>query len=301
MLQPVYEIRTTIVMTKFALDAFCSTIQKYRITYAYVVPPILVLLAKSPIVSKYNLSSVRGFMSAAAPLTAELINSIYERLKIPIKQAYGLSETSPTITTQPWSRWTLKGSVGILAPNIFLKWVSADGEEVELGKEGEMWVKGPNVFSGYLDRPAETKEAFSDGWFRTGDIGYQDPDGNCYITDRVKELIKYKGFQVAPAELEGKLLGHSKILDVAVLGVYQDEEASEVPCAFVVLAAGVVADAALESEILGWINDQVSHHKKIRGGIQWVDAVPKSATGKILRRVLRDKYGISSQPSRSKM
>jgi long-subunit acyl-CoA synthetase (AMP-forming) len=168
--------------------------------------------------------------SGAAPLTRDLVDSVYKRLKIPIKQGYGLSETSPTTHTQPWSDWDkMIGSVGKLLPNQTAKYMDEEGNEVPAGETGELWIKGPNVFKGYLNNPEGTKNALTeDGYFKTGDVGHQDNKGNFYITDRVKELIKYKGFQVPPAELEGILLGNEEVDDVAVIGVYIEEQATEV-------------------------------------------------------------------------
>ena len=227
--------------------------------------------------------------SGAAPLTRELVESLYERIKVPVKQGYGLSETSPTTHTQPWSLWrTTIGSVGRLLPNMTAKYMAEDGTEVPVGQVGELWMKGPNIFKGYLNNPEGTANALTeDGYFKTGDVGYQDSDGNFYITDRVKELIKYKGFQVPPAELEGLLLSSPKIDDVAVLGVWDEQQHTEVPRAYVVPAKGVEASKETEAEIVEWLKGKVAKHKWLRGGVKFVDVVPKSASGKVLRRVLR--------------
>jgi 4-coumarate--CoA ligase len=173
-----------------------------------------------------------------------------------------------------------------------MKIVSESGELVPPGSEGEIWIKGPNIFAGYHNNPAATAHCMTeDGYFRTGDIGYQDKDGHLYITDRLKELIKYKGFQVAPAELEGLLVGHEKVADACVLGVFDASQASELPRAYLVKAAAVkdVEDSLLAREITEWVHGKVAHHKRLRGGIRFVDEIPKSATGKILRRIMRDK------------
>jgi 4-coumarate--CoA ligase len=281
---------TLIVMSKFDLAKFCSHIQTHRITFVYVVPPVVLQLGKNPIVDQYDLSSIRMMNSGAAPLTKELVEAVYSRLKIPIKQGYGLSETSPTTHTQPWETWRKYiGSVGRLLPNQTAKYMSPDEKEVPAGETGELWLKGPNVFLGYLNNPEGTKNALTpDGYFKTGDVGHQDAEGNFYITDRVKELIKYKGFQVPPAELEGILISHPDIDDVAVIGIDDKEQATEVPRAYVVPKKGVEAGKATEKRIVEWLDSKVASHKRLRGGVRFVDVVPKSVSGKILRRVLKE-------------
>jgi acyl-CoA synthetase (AMP-forming)/AMP-acid ligase II len=280
-----------IVMPRFDLDDFCRLIQEYKATFAYVVPPVILLLSKSPVVSKYDLSSLRMMNSGAAPLTKELVEALYERLKVPVKQGYGLSETSPTTHTQPWEDWNRSiGSVGALLPYQTAKYMSEDGKEVPVGQVGELWIKGPNVFKGYWKNPEGTAHAKTeDGYFKTGDVGYQDKNGHFFITDRVKELIKYKGFQVPPAELEGILVSHPSVNDVAVIGIYDKEQATELPRAYVVPAAGLGKGEKEVNEIVEWLNKKVANHKKLRGGVRFVDEIPKSVSGKILRRVLKAK------------
>jgi 4-coumarate--CoA ligase len=168
------------------------------------------------------------------------------------------------------------------------KYCDEEGNEVAIGETGELWLKGPNIMLGYLNNPTATANAITaDGYFKTGDIGHQDKDDNVFITDRVKELIKYKGFQVPPAELEGKLMGHDKIDDVAVIGVYDEALASEVPRAYVVPKPGVSKEG-LADEIVKYLQERVAQHKRLRGGVRFVDVIPKSVSGKILRRVLKD-------------
>jgi 4-coumarate--CoA ligase len=287
-----------IVMSKFDLEKFCQYVQKYKCTFAYIVPPVVLMLGKADVVSKYDLSSIRMMNSGAAPLTKELVDAVHKRLKIPIKQGYGLSETSPTTHTQPWDRWqSTIGSVGTMLPNQTAKYMSEDGKEVPVGQTGELWIKGPNIFMGYLNNPAGTKNALTeDGYFKTGDVGHQDKDGNFYITDRVKELIKYKGFQVPPAELEGLLASHPDIVDVAVIGIYNKEQATEIPRAYVVLKKGVQPGKETEKKIVDWLATKVANHKRLRGGVRFVDEVPKSASGKILRRVLKEKALKEEEP-----
>lgn len=190
---------------------------------------------------------------------------------------------------QEWQSWdTTIGSVGRLLPNQTAKYMSPEETEVPVGEVGELWIKGPNIFQGYHNNPSGTANALTeDGYFKTGDVGYQDKDGNFYITDRVKELIKYKGFQVPPAELEGLLASNPLVNDVAVIGVYKKEEATEVPRAYVVPAPGVEGSKKTEEQIKGWLQAKVAHHKRLRGGVRFVDEIPKSASGKILRRVLK--------------
>ena len=173
-------------------------------------------------------------------------------------------------------------------PNLTAKYMSPEEKEVPVGEPGELWIKGPNIFKGYLNNPEGTQNALtSDGYFKTGDVGHQDKDGNFFITDRVKELIKYKGFQVPPAELEGLLAAHPKISDAAVIGVYDPELASEVPRAYVTLGPGVPRTEETADEIVQWLQSKVASHKRLRGGVRFIDEVPKSASGKILRRMLK--------------
>ncbi|GMF77812.1 unnamed protein product [Aspergillus oryzae] len=284
-------------MERFDIEKWCAHVQNYRITFSYVVPPVVLLLSKHPIVDKYDLSSLRMMNSGAAPLTRELVEAVYARIKCGIKQGYGLSETSPTTHTQPWEEWrTSIGSVGKLLPNMEAKYMTmpedeSEPREVSVGEVGELYMKGPNIFQGYHNNPAATADCLTDGWFRTGDVGYQDKNGNFYITDRVKELIKYKGFQVAPAELEGILVDHEAIDDVAVIGIESEAHGTEVPLAFVVRSAKSKASgASAEQEaanIIKWLDGKVAYHKRLRGGVRFVDAIPKSVSGKILRRVLK--------------
>ncbi|KAF2280861.1 4-coumarate-CoA ligase-like protein [Westerdykella ornata] len=300
--QAIYSGLRLIVMPRFDLEHFCRFVQELKVTFAYVVPPVVLLLSKHPIVEKYDLSTLRMLNSGAAPLTKELVEALYARLKVPVKQGYGLSETSPTTHTQPWEDWQRKvGSVGTLLPYQTAKYMSEDGQEVPVGQVGELWIKGPNVFKGYWNNPEGTAHAKTeDGYFKTGDVGYQDEDGHFYITDRVKELIKYKGFQVPPAELEGILVSHPNINDVAVIGVYDKEQATELPRAYVVPAGGLGKGEREAAEICEWLNSRVANHKKLRGGVRFVDEIPKSVSGKILRRVLKTK-ALEEEKAKSKL
>jgi 4-coumarate--CoA ligase len=181
-----------VVMPKFELERFCQIIQTEKITFVYLVPPILLALAKHPIVSKYDLTSLRMANCGAAPLTRELVDMLQKRFTLPVKQGYGLSETSPTTHVQPWAEWNETiGSVGRLLPNLEAKYLDADGKEIPVGETGELCLKGPNVFKGYLNQPEMTKASFTeDGFFKTGDIGHEDKKGNFYITDRVRYLVR---------------------------------------------------------------------------------------------------------------
>ena len=175
-------------------------------------------------------------------------------------------------------------------PNMKAMYMSPEGKELGTGEAGELWLSGPNIFKGYWKNEQATKDALtSDGFFKTGDVGFQDKDHNFYITDRVKELIKYKGFQVAPAELEGKLMDHPSINDVAVIGVNDEEQHTEVPRAYVVASDKSKAGETDAQEIVQWLAGKVANHKKLRGGVRFIDEIPKSAAGKILRRLLKDK------------
>lgn len=310
--QSAYKGFHLVVMQKFDIEKWCAHVQNYRITFSYVVPPVVLLLGKHPIVDKYDLSSLRMMNSGAAPLTQELVDVVYARIKTGIKQGYGLSETSPVTHTQPWSEWhSSVGSVGKLLPSMEAKYTTmpedgSEPREVAVGEVGELSVRGPNVFQGYHNNPAATSDCLSvDGWFRTGDVGYQDAKGNFYITDRVKELIKYKGFQVAPAELEGILVDNEAVDDVAVVGVESKEQSTEVPVAFIVRSGKSKASgASVEEEaakINKWLDGKVAYHKRLRGGVRFVDAIPKSAAGKILRRMLKKQVQDKTSQPKAKL
>ena len=192
---------------------------------------------------------------------------------------------------KPWELWDKTiGSVGTLLPNQTAKYMSPEEQELPIGETGELWIKGPNIFKGYHNNLEGTKNALTeDGYFKTGDVGHQDKDGNFYITDRVKELIKYKGFQVPPAELEGLLISHPKVNDVAVIGIYNKDQATEMPRAYIVPKPGVDGSPKTADDIMQWLQGKVANHKRLRGGVRFVDEVPKSASGKILRRLLKVK------------
>ncbi len=275
---------TTVSLPRFDLEEFLKTMQDRSVTRAYLVPPIVLALAKHPLVDSYDLSKLKTIVSGAAPLSEELADEVTERIGVEILQGYGMTETSPA-THVALEGSGKPGSVGGLVPSSECRVVDVStGEDVAQGESGEIWVRGPHIMKGYLNNPQATAETIDgDGWLHTGDIGYMDSDGDFYIVDRLKELIKYKGFQVPPAELEGLLLSHPAVGDAAVIPV-ADEEAGEIPKAFVVLKPGAEATAG---ELQGFIAGQVASYKQIRE-LEFIDAIPKAISGKILRRVLRD-------------
>ncbi|KAI4916120.1 hypothetical protein J4E90_004566 [Alternaria incomplexa] len=278
---------TNHIMSGFDLKRFCETVDKEKVTIAYIVPPVALALAKAPIVDQYNLTSLRDLHSSAAPIPVKIITAIHKRLGAQILQVYGMSEAAPAVSVQRIETWTTAlGTSGCLLPSMSAKVVN-DGKETGMGEEGELCLKGPNIFKGYYNNPQATAAAFdAEGWYHTGDVAKFDEHGNLYITDRVKELIKYNGFQVAPAQLEALLIGHPAVADVAVIGVYSESKVTELPRAYIVVAAGYKGDENLEEELHQWFNERVSPHKKLRGGTRFVEAIPKSNAGKILRRVL---------------
>ncbi|RIB13036.1 hypothetical protein C2G38_2099411 [Gigaspora rosea] len=283
---------TLVILPSFNIETFCESIQKYKINHIYAVPPIILQLVNNPVVQNYDLSSVNLIISGAAPLSDELAKRCFEMFKIPTFQAYGLTETSPVLhypDTKDLSN-AIPGSIGLLVPNVKAKLLSEDGIELGYNEPGELWVHGPNVMKGYLKNKEATDSAFDkDGFFNTGDIATVDEQGNFYIVDRKKELIKYKGFQVAPAELEAILLTHDAISDAAVLGHYSEKEATEIPKAYVTIKSGYKQSQDLAAEIKSFVDKKVTSHKKLRGGVYFVDEIPKSDSGKILRRLLREK------------
>ena len=275
-------------LPKFEPELFLSAMEKYKTNIVNLVPPLLLFLAKHPLVEKYDLSCIDQIMAGAAPLGGNIVHSVKERLNCRlVRQGYGLTETSPVTHVLPDTFGLSKAqSVGVPLRSIDVKIMDIEKQEaLPANKEGELWIRGPNIMKGYLNLPEVTKSCIVDnGWFRTGDIGYFDSDGCFYITDRLKELIKVKGFQVAPAELEALLQSHDKISDAAVIGV-PDERLGEAPKAFV-----VKKDAALqEKDVEKFVGSQVAAHKHLAGGVEFIEAIPKSASGKILRRLLKEK------------
>ncbi|HEV2765284.1 MAG TPA: AMP-binding protein [Pyrinomonadaceae bacterium] len=273
---------TLVTLPRFDLEQFLQTLETYGVTMAYVVPPIALALAKHPSVDSYDLSKLKIVFSGAAPLGGETTRALAERLGCFVKQGYGMTETSPVATVVPNDPAQAKdGSVGRPVPNTECKVVDLEtGAELGAGEKGEICVRGPQVMKGYLNRPEATAQTIdADGWLHTGDIGYADADGDFFVVDRAKELIKYKGFQVAPAELEALLLTHPKVLDAAVVPS-PDAEAGEVPKAFV-----VTRDSASAEELLEFVAARVAPYKKIRR-LELIGQIPKSPSGKILRRLL---------------
>ncbi|MCU1266338.1 MAG: 4-coumarate--CoA ligase family protein [Acidobacteria bacterium] len=280
---------TIVTMPRFELEQFLRVVQDHGVTMAHIVPPIVIALSNDPLVDDYDLSKLHTLFSGAAPLGEALTRVCIDRLQVKVRQGYGMTETSPVTHSSPCDSAQVKfGSVGVCAPNTECKIVDLEtGEPRGTNKEGELCVRGPQVMKGYLNRPEATAHTIdADGWLHTGDVGYADEDGHFFIVDRAKELIKYKGFQVAPAELEAILLTHPSISDAAVIPV-RDDEAGELPKAYVVRSDDVSA-----AEIMEFIAGQVATFKKIRF-VEFIDKIPKSASGKILRRVLieRDRAG----------
>ena len=275
---------TFVAMPKFELESYLELVERYRATMLHVVPPVVVALAKHPAVANRDFSSVRKLFSGAAPLGADVIEQCTRRIGCVLQQGYGLTETSPAaIITSDDPAQIKAGSVGEPVANTECRVVDPEtGRDVATGVDGEIWIRGPQVMHGYLNRPADTRAVLDDdGWFRSGDIGHADADGHFFIVDRLKELIKYKGLQVPPAELEAVLLSHPAVADAAVVP-FADADCGEIPRAFVVLKGTATAE-----ELMAFVAGQVASYKKVRR-LEFIDAIPKSASGKILRRVLRD-------------
>lgn len=274
-----------VYLPKFEDHLFLSAIEKYRIMMAFMVPPLMVFLAKHPIVDKYDLSSLMVLLCGAAPLSKETEDQIKERIGVPIiRQGYGLSESTLSLIVQN-DNACKPGSVGALKVGLYAKVIDPDtGKVLGPNQRGELCFKGDCIMKGYIGDTKSTQSAIIDGWLHTGDIGYFDDDFEFFIVDRIKELIKYKGYQVPPAEIEALLLTHQKIKDAAVIGK-PDEEAGELPMAFIVKQANV---DLTEQEVIDFVAERASPAKKLRGGVMFVDEIPKNPSGKILRRVLRD-------------
>ncbi|MET8172414.1 4-coumarate--CoA ligase family protein [Streptomyces clavifer] len=281
---------TVVVLPRFDLDQFLGAIQEHRITGLYVAPPIVLALAKHPAVGTYDLSSLQYIVSAAAPLDAELAEACSTRLGVPpVRQAYGMTELSPGTHVVPLDAENPPpGAVGKLLPGTEMRIASIEDPGTDLGidTDGEILIRGPQVMKGYLGRPDATAAMIdSDGWVHTGDVGRVDADGWLFVVDRVKELIKYKGYQVAPAELEALLLTHESVADAAVIGVL-DADGNEIPKAY--LVRGPAAQDLTAEDVMAYVAERVAPYKKVRRA-EFIEAVPRAASGKILRRELRDR------------
>ncbi|XP_065902859.1 probable 4-coumarate--CoA ligase 3 isoform X2 [Dysidea avara] len=272
----------SVTVPKFEPEHFLHTISQYKTTYTNLVPPLILFLANHPMVDKYDLSSLKHISYGAAPTGFKLAVAVKERLNLEyLQHGYGMTEMGVThLTPQEVFK---PESVGVSFVHNLCKIVDVEtGTALGPNTPGELVVQGPQVMRGYLNNPEATKATIKDGWLHTGDFGYYDENGHFYITDRLKELIKVKGLQVAPAELEALLLQHPHISDVAVIGV-DDERSGELPRAFVVRSS----DELSEQEVEDFVKGQVAEHKQLKGGVKFIKEIPKSPSGKILRRLLK--------------
>jgi long-chain acyl-CoA synthetase len=277
---------TQVMMERFDLLQSLELCEKYNVSYYFAVPPIILALANAP-VDLSKLKSVKYIISGAAPLPMEPARKLQEKIETTVEQGYGLTEASPLTHAQPNDPDLVRlASVGMPTHNTEQKIVDIETGERELpqGEDGEIIIRGPQVMKGYWKAPEETARTLRDGWLYTGDVGHVDEDGYTYIIDRKKEMIKYKGFGIAPAEIEALLMEHPAVMDSAVIGV-SDDEAGELIKGLVVLRKGQNATA---DEIIAFANGKLSGYKRLHF-IEFIDAIPKTASGKILRRNLKER------------
>ena len=274
---------TVVTMPRFDMAEALETVQDLRVTRFFAVPPIVLGLAKLPMVDNYDLSSVKQVFSGAAPLGADLAAEAAARMNCEVVQGYGMTELSPVSHCTPEGDYR-PGTSGVTVSNTECRIIDPEtGQDLGVGERGELWVRGPQVMKAYLNNKQATAETLDgDGWLHTGDVAIVDEYHHVSIVDRLKELIKYKGFQVPPAELEALIITHPKVADVAVIGV-ADEEAGEIPKAFVVAMPDQTVTLEELQELVG---EHLVNYKQIRL-LELIDAIPKSAAGKILRRELR--------------
>ena len=273
-----------VMMGRFDMALLLSLIAAHRVTALYTAPPVCLGLAQTPLLDDYDVSSLRFVLSGAAPLSGELQTRLAERLGCPVIQGYGLTETSPVTNCDYTGARGKPGTIGPAMPDTEERIVDVETGERDLapGELGELLIRGPQVMRGYWNQPDATAETLTaDGWLHTGDIASMDEEGYVRIVDRKKELIKYKGFQVAPAELEGVLLEHPGVVDAAVVP-QPDAEAGEVPKAYVVAREEARPTA---EEVAAFVAERVATFKQVRE-VEFIDAIPKNASGKLLRRVL---------------
>ena len=279
-----YAGATQVMMGRFHVDELLDLLSRHRVTALYTAPPVCLALSQAPEVEQYDLSALRFVMSGAAPMSAELQLRLSERLGATVFQGYGLTESSPVTHMDFTDARARPGSIGPPLPDTEQRVVDMESPDVVLGPGdlGELLIRGPQVMMGYYNEPAATAATIGpDGWLHTGDLVKMDEDGYVYVLDRKKELIKYSGFQVPPAELEGLLLEHPAVADAAVIGK-DDDEHGEIPKAFVVPKPG---EAVTADELMTYVGERVATFKRIRE-VEFVDSIPKNASGKLLRRVL---------------
>jgi long-chain acyl-CoA synthetase len=282
MAEAVYVGATQVIMSRFDAEELVGLITRHRATLLFTVPPVLLALVHLPRISDRDLSSLRYVNSGGAPLPPEVGREFRTLTGVPVKQGYGLTETSPTINADFCDDAELE-SIGPPVADTEERVVDIDHPDKVLGpgEIGELVVRGPQVMEGYWRDPELTARVLTDGWFRTGDLARMDERGYVFIVGRTKEMIKYKGYTVAPAELEALLLEHPQVKDCAVVGV-ADREAGEIPKAFVVLKPGGTADGGA---LMDFLRDKVAGYKRVRQ-VELVDTLPRSPSGKILRRLL---------------
>lgn len=283
-------------MPKYDFEQFVRFAGERKVTVQFSVPPVWLQISKSREAEDGgHFASLEVAIAGAAPMGAELARDVSEKLgdrrNLFMTQTWGTTETAGSITAHDWDAKDETGSVGGILPNVKLRIVDDAGVDMPPGNIGELWVKGPQVMQGYHQNESATNESLRDGWYATGDVG-RVKDGLVHIVDRKKELIKYKGLQVAPAELEDCLVSHAKIVDAAVVGVFSKKLQTEVPKAFVVR----VDETLLEGEVVDFVTENLAAHKQLRGGVEFVEGIPKSPSGKILRKQLREKIRSDLKP-----
>ncbi|CAH1972285.1 unnamed protein product [Acanthoscelides obtectus] len=279
--------KSVILLDKFKPKTFLEALVKYRVTRLIVPPPLVLFLVKHPMVKEYDLSSIKEFRCGSAPLSADIQRELKEKFNAEhVSQAFGMTETILSVLATPPGDVVKIGSSGKVVPGMMAKVVDEQGRSLGKHQMGELCIKGPMVMKGYVDNPEATRNTIDkDGWLHSGDIIYYDDDGYFYIVDRLKELIKYNGFQVAPAELEALLVNHPSIDDVAVVGGLSHKASGEVPLAFIVRKPGT---SVTENEIERFVADHVSPSKRLRGGVIFVERIPRNSGGKILRKILKE-------------
>ncbi|QKD61982.2 uncharacterized protein FOBCDRAFT_245359 [Fusarium oxysporum Fo47] len=302
---PIVLEQQMVIMAKFDMKQMMETVVRFKCDELWLVPPLLIRLLNDKSAQGYDLSFVKQFNTGAAPLADQVIAQLARKFPtVAVRQAWGMTETTSCLTVTPpnLSTWSNASKVGKLVPGTEIRVVDPDtGEDVAAGNVGEIWAKGPQVTMGYLDRPEETAASYLEGgFFKTGDLGSIDNEGFITIHDRIKEMIKVRGHAVAPAELEDLLHGHPKVKDAAIIGI-PDDYSGETPRAFVVLAGGVHGGPEVVKELQEFVAARKAKHKRLSGGVEFMDQIPKSPSGKILRRVLKASWKEKMESQRAKL